>query len=251
MNLFLNKIFCRMGGMVTVTIRSGRNAGLKWTAFPHSGYWRGGAEEADTVNAIEKHTSNGSVCFDVGAHFGYYSLMMARRVGAEGAVYAFEPEPFSFGRLKKHIALNGPQRNCTALNLAASDSNGSGRMNTGGNPGVTTAHFRYPDEPAFDGSVAVDVRLAKIDSLVESGELRSPHFVKVDVEGHAGAALSGMTRSIDLSRPVVLVSIHGNDEAAAVAELFASRGYRSFYSVSGKTWEGSLPCAEERVLMLP
>ncbi|MSU65186.1 MAG: hypothetical protein EXS38_03585 [Opitutus sp.] len=44
----------------------------------------------------------GWTCWDLGAHFGLYSVGLARRVGPAGQVAAFEPNPISFARLQRH-----------------------------------------------------------------------------------------------------------------------------------------------------
>jgi len=47
------------------------------------------------------------VVVDVGAALGYYTLIAAKRVGQEGKVYAFEPDPSVFKDLIKNIKING------------------------------------------------------------------------------------------------------------------------------------------------
>lgn len=49
-------------------------------------------------------------CWDLGAHFGLYSVALALRVGPEGQVAAFEPNPVSFARLERHRRMNGLDR---------------------------------------------------------------------------------------------------------------------------------------------
>jgi FkbM family methyltransferase len=44
--------------------------------------------------------------FDLGANVGYYTVMMAKRVGTCGCVYAVEPSPQSFGLLVRNVRLN-------------------------------------------------------------------------------------------------------------------------------------------------
>jgi len=46
----------------------------------------------------------------LGAHFGLYSVALALRVGPEGQVAAFEPNPVSFARLERHRRMNGLDR---------------------------------------------------------------------------------------------------------------------------------------------
>ncbi len=42
------------------------------------------------------------VFFDVGAHFGYYSLLASTLVGKAGAIHAFEPTPSTFEVLRRN-----------------------------------------------------------------------------------------------------------------------------------------------------
>lgn len=54
---------------------------------------------------MEKVIEDGWVCYDIGAHIGYFSLLMARL--CVGKVFAFEPEPENSRFLKKHVEING------------------------------------------------------------------------------------------------------------------------------------------------
>ncbi len=240
-----------LGGRIHVEVRGGVNAGLRWTSYPFSAYWRGTADERDTVSAIQNYVRAGSVCWDLGAHFGFYAVMMSRQSGEDGRVYAFEPEPLSFARLRQHIALNSLEGRCIALKLAASVSDGKGVMYAGGGQGGATTHFRYVDEPAFSERDGLRVKTARLDLLVQRGEIQAPDFIKVDVEGHAGAALEGARETIAGARPVVLLSTHGPDESRDISDFFSGLGYTARWSISGRVWKPEDARAAEGVIMLP
>jgi FkbM family methyltransferase len=240
-----------LGGRIYVRVRGGANSGLRWTLFPFSGYWHGMADEKDTISAIRSYVRVGAICWDLGAHFGFYSLMMAHQSGADGRVYAFEPEPLSFSRLARHIKLNHLEGRCIPFNLAASAEVGEGLMYAGGGAGVTTTHFRYIDEPAFGAEESLRVKTVRLDVLVKSGDLAPPAFIKVDVEGHAGSALEGARETMTKVRPVVLLSTHGPDESRAINEYFVTLGYQARWSLSGSPWHPDDARPEEAVVMLP
>ncbi len=42
---------------------------------------------------LREQTEPGMVIFDVGANIGFYTLLLAKRVGPTGRVHAFEPDP--------------------------------------------------------------------------------------------------------------------------------------------------------------
>ena len=240
-----------LGGCLTTKVRGGFNSGLRWTLFPYSAYWRGTAYEQDTVSAIKSYVRSGGVSWDVGAHFGFYSLMMARQGGPHARVYAFEPEPLSFARLQKHIYINNLESRVRCFKLAASGHDRQGKMFSGGGKGVTTTHFRYIDEPAFAESATITVNTARMDTLVEHGQVLPPSFVKIDVEGHAGACLQGARQTIEQARPVVHLSTHGPDESRAIAEFFKRLDYRARWSLSEEEWRPEDARAEQGVIMLP
>lgn len=66
----------------------------------------GGYERFET-EAVRSLLGPGDVFVDVGAHIGWFSVLAARRVTAEGVVYAFEPYPANVARLATNVGLNG------------------------------------------------------------------------------------------------------------------------------------------------
>ena len=48
----------------------------------------------------------GRDCWDLGAHYGLYSIGLARHAGPDAQIVALEPNPVSFARLNYHRRLN-------------------------------------------------------------------------------------------------------------------------------------------------
>ena len=63
----------------------------------------------------------GDVVIDVGAHFGYFTLLFAHLVGESGRVVSFEPTPSTFSVLRNNTAA---LKNVTPLNMAAGRQSG-------------------------------------------------------------------------------------------------------------------------------
>jgi len=65
-------------------------------------------EPLETINYyIEKsNLKKGDVVFDLGAYCGVSTWAFANRVGNEGCVYAFEPDPENYEAILKNIALH-------------------------------------------------------------------------------------------------------------------------------------------------
>ena len=84
-----------------------------------------GAYEPVFAAVVAETVRAGNVCYDLGAHIGYYSLVMAVRAGADGAVHAFEPYAPNAERLREHAA-----RNARRVARAASSTIGGSRRLT-------------------------------------------------------------------------------------------------------------------------
>ena len=82
----------------------------------------GGYENAET-ELFESHIKEGDVVMDIGANIGYYTLVAAKLVGANGKVYAFEPESINFSFLKKSVEINNYE-NVICEKKAVSNENG-------------------------------------------------------------------------------------------------------------------------------
>ena len=62
--------------------------------------------EKENFEIIQNSIKNGDVILDIGAHIGLMSVILGKKVGADGKIYSFEPSPDTFLVLKNTIALN-------------------------------------------------------------------------------------------------------------------------------------------------
>ncbi|HEX3655047.1 MAG TPA: FkbM family methyltransferase [Pirellulales bacterium] len=241
-----------------VRIRSGLAKGARWTAFPVSGYWRGNVER-DIEDAIRQYVQPGAACWDLGTHFGIYTLGMALRVGPAGQVAGFEPSPMAFAKCSRHVRMNRIT-NVKLFNAAVSNISRTGQMILAGGDWAATSHLPLEDQDWRDmqfgeaSARRVDVQELKLDDLVDSGQIRAPDFIKVDVEGHGAKALAGALRAIARARPVIAMSFHSSWELDGTREALLPLGYsadwdQALYKTAillpaAKNSSGSLPASE-------
>jgi ubiquinone/menaquinone biosynthesis C-methylase UbiE len=64
-----------------------------------------GKREHFTTDLVQEGNiiKTGDVILDLGANIGYCALMEAKMVGPTGKIYAVEPSPINFNRLKENI----------------------------------------------------------------------------------------------------------------------------------------------------
>ena len=84
--------------LIPVRIRAGIAKGARWTLLPHSAYWRHQGEGDVDAVAATLGPLTGQCFWDLGAHFGLYTVGLAIQVGPSGQVASFEPDPRSHAR---------------------------------------------------------------------------------------------------------------------------------------------------------
>jgi len=213
---------------IPVKVQKGLAKGADWTIMPHSAYWRLGGHEPEVETAIRVNGCiSEATCWDLGTHFGIYTVGMAMAVGTEGQVVGFEPDPASFRRCQRHIQMNSLYQ-VKLINAAVSDSEGSTNLILSQAAGASTSHLAYEGENPDLAPVKVTVPTVVLDKLVERGEIQPPHFIKVDIEGHGAKALRGACQTLTANRPIIAMSFHSPWEVKETRKLLEPMGYRSF-----------------------
>lgn len=212
-----------------VAVRSGLAKGARWTLAPFSANWRRGGEPDVEAALALLSSARGAKCWDLGAHFGIHAVGLAMQVGPEGSVCAFEPDGVAFARLQRHVKMNG-LHNVKLFPLAASDHDGDLELIVSGGLGSTVTHVRYDDESVTSETPRLVTRSVRLDTLVSAGELPVPDLVKIDVEGHGGAAIAGALGTIAKHRPVIVLSVHCAPEWDQARNALEPLGYKGRYA---------------------
>jgi FkbM family methyltransferase len=126
--------------------------------------------------AIARHVQPGMRCMDVGACYGYYSLLMADIVGPEGAIEAWEPVWYEVAT--QNAEVNG-LRNITVRDwLMGTTEDGEYRVTSWQREGADLFNAGNVEMIEFtDGTTSDDV------ALMVSPEAAPWDFIKIDVEG--------------------------------------------------------------------
>jgi FkbM family methyltransferase len=157
-----------------------------------------GEYERGTAVLCESLLTPGMTVVDIGAHFGYHTLLAARSVGQSGKVYAFEPHPTNYELLLRNVALNGYE-NVVAVKKAVSDHSGTARLALVG----SLQHCLLGDGATKRSSIRVES--TSLDEFLESVGSPEVNLIKMDIEGGEKGALRGMTRLIQGSSGLRLI----------------------------------------------
>jgi len=140
-----------------------------------------------------KHLQPGDVYVDVGANIGYYTLVAAQRVGVQGKVFAYEPDPDNFKLLKHNVEVNTLSQ-VQIFSCALYDKNIDGKLflsedNFGD-------HRIYADA---DARHSRDITLVKGDEHL--GQLTNRiDFLKIDTQGAEFFVVKGLRNLVMKNR---------------------------------------------------
>ncbi len=180
------------GESTVVDVRVGPNAGLKLAIDQTTPryYWLDPNYESAVVGVLNEWTKPGMRVADIGAHIGFMTMVLSRRVGANGQILSVEPSPPSVAQLRRNVELNH-LTNVKVIQVAISDSTGEAQFSI--LPFATTSHIVSGlGENSEAGATMVSVPLTRLDDLVFGpGGSGGIDVVKIDVEGHEGAVLRG------------------------------------------------------------
>jgi FkbM family methyltransferase len=172
------------------------------------------------------------VFFDVGANFGYYSMIVSAVSQARARVYAFEPLTSNFHLLARNKSLNAFDR-IHALKVALSDQ--TGEVDFLVPPLSCSGVGRIVDGPVDDSNGYVDkVQTTTLDAFVAQRDVQRLDFLKIDVEGAELRVLRGASASLRRFRPTIMIeffpqglaSMHTS--AGELLDTLHALGYATF-----------------------
>ena len=164
---------------------------------------------------------------DIGANFGYYTLLGAEMVGATGHVYSFEANPTLFQKLIKSVSVNGFDERVSLFNVAVHDQSGPMEI-----------FFRHDASGGGWTEVAAGATPAMSEMLPVQGEpldallagVPQLDVIKIDVEGAEPKVLAGARNLIARSPSLTMILEFDNRRIMTVSpqeylEDFQAQGF--------------------------
>jgi FkbM family methyltransferase len=198
---------------------------------------RYGYFETGLTKIFLEYVKPGMTVFDIGAHFGYFTLLASTLVGDAGQVHAFDPTPSTFELLRANSA---QKKNVHPQNLAVYSTDTTISFN---DYGLTLSAFNSLHGAKLDDAASLkakkyDVKAVALDHYVQSSGVK-PDFIKVDAEGAELDILRGMERTLLDVRPMLTMEMGdlgsaGPSASRAVVDFLLARGYRAMEHRDGR-----------------
>lgn len=176
----------------------------------------------------------GDIVIDVGTYVdGWYTLLAAKLTGNKGHVYAFEPHPIYYQRLKENVQLNR-LTNVTLERLGIFNKSGSFvfyEAQFGStiikSQAVAITKTKQPKE--------ITIQATTLDSYVKAKNIRHVSLIKIDVEGAEMSVLKGGNRLLrSKNAPDLVVEVfdkqlrHGGSSEAKLLSYLKRLSYTPY-----------------------
>jgi FkbM family methyltransferase len=171
-------------------------------------------------DVVEKFVpSLGDVVVDVGAAFGFYSILASRNVGEAGRVIAIEPQPDNFGLLNLNIRLN-KLTNVTTLNYAVYSKEEELPL--------YSSYSILSERSEKNKMDFVKVKGYTLDYLLRDlNGIKKANWIKIDVEGAELDVLRGAHNILSESNNLfLLIEVHGKDLLPQIIDLLNSYNFK-------------------------
>jgi len=162
-----------------------------------------GIYEQQETQLVKNWLRPGMTVVDVGANVGYHTLLAASRVGPGGRVFAVEPSPYAFERLRDTI-LNNPLSQVVALQVALGRSGGEASLY------LPPSGNHSPTMVPCDREESVRVAVRTLDDCLAEWGVECVDLLKIDVEGYELEVLMGARSALGSGR-VLAVLCEFND----------------------------------------
>jgi FkbM family methyltransferase len=185
-----------------------------------------GTYEPEVCQFILTHVKPGMIVCDIGAHFGYFTILMSERVGQSGRCIAIEASNDNYSRIARTLRANAIS-NVSLEHIAASDQKAlvSFDVNPNSLMGKIAADQTHGKQASTESVQAYD-----LDTFMSEKGISSVGFMKIDVEGAELKVLRGARHVLQQSRPLLLIEVHTFESADVLARPLirdlGNAGYR-------------------------
>jgi FkbM family methyltransferase len=197
----------------------------------------GAGGEQRVLVVLVRFLRPGDVVYDVGGNVGLFSAVLAKTIGPEGVLIAFEPQSQNFNHLQENLKLNGLS-NFHCYRKALGDRSGQATLYA--SKVIGNSSLVQHGQP---GDAGETVEVITGDEFVKAEGVPVPRVVKIDVEGFEFAVIKGLRTT--LAQPaceLVCCEVHPSllppdVPVQAVESLLKEIGFKKIESFP--RWDGT------------
>lgn len=195
-----------------------------------------GRYEPQETSLMQNLLGRGDTFVDVGANWGYFTLVGAALVGPAGRVLSVEADPRACRVIRENVARNR-LRHVLVTHAAAHDSESVLSLKSYEPTGDESSSFgvSHVSITSIASARHFDVPARPLDTLLGEAALERINLLKMDIEGGEAPALDGLTRCLSEQRvDRILLELHPlhlerqGHSAFGVVRALQAHGYRAW-----------------------
>ncbi|MBI3235889.1 MAG: FkbM family methyltransferase [Bacteroidetes bacterium] len=193
------------------------------------------AEERGLESRLLKETieefkgRNDLTILDIGASFGFLTMVWSKTIASQGKIYSFEPHPFLFDILNKNINDNSISNICSPFQYLVGDSNSVETLKL---MGFTSNKYALSGKTV---SEEIQVKQVTIDDFIDCQKVEEIDLIKIDVDGSELQVLKGMRKLLKMQSPLLVVET----SQPAVMQWLKAEGYAEQETCENTFHEGN------------
>ncbi|MFQ5551835.1 MAG: FkbM family methyltransferase [Gemmatimonadales bacterium] len=156
--------------------------------------------EPKVFHYLRDHISPGSVCVNVGAHVGIFTLCMAKWAGDSGRVVAYEPNPETVKILRSNVRRNRVSDRVQVVEKGVGSSSGVVTYHAAGAAGY--GRIGSPNPESSEEHRAIEIHITTLDESLGATEI---DWLLIDAEGFEWQILRGGAEIIARSPHIRIV----------------------------------------------
>ena len=199
-------------------------------------HYTDGASESLECSIARSWLKPCDLCIDAGVSCGYYSFLMADRVGNNGQVLSIEPSPETVRHVHQAIEMLGYTDRISFFECALWNQSGQTSFYTSKSKG----HKDYAESIKPRSIYREQFQKVEVPCITLSEILgkysQSPSMIKIDIEGAEYHALSGRPEELlRINPPLVILELCRGaletfgSSVEALLELFSDENYLLYY----------------------
>lgn len=193
-----------------------------------------GCYEPHVRKCLEILLADGDVFVDVGAHIGYVTAIAAQRVGSQGRVFSFEPDPLLHERLARNVARQPWVQTFHCAIWKETGTQTFERSSSEGESGWGT----LTSVRDLKKGEHIDVHSTSLDDWANRSAVDRIKAIKIDAEGSELNILEGARETIGRLCPVIIMELNDTvlRQAGASASALVHHPVLANYTTYGLTW---------------
>lgn len=188
-----------------------------------------GGWESDTVEFLRKEIKPNFTVLEIGSNVGAHTLLIAKIVGSQGRVHAFEPTNFALSKLKFNISLNPDLKNISICDCIVTN-----KLKSAPNLNINSSWKLSGKQSPL--KAITNPTIITIDEYVDINKITKVDLIKIDTDGYDYKVLQGAFETIKLFKPIIYCELceytlrEQGDSLSDIFEYLSVLGYLPYYS---------------------